>query len=1052
MHLIVSLRVSFPLPTGRTDGFCAGLQSKDRFVVGWRRLSTLVIGMVCAAISSSLGQEIATDWRTTSADASSGAETGFTFDRLATTGWSSAIHADALHTESLTFGMDALRQVNYLKITPRTNGNGEVIGLPVNFSVQWSAGAGWNDARSFSHVPRPADGSAFIVRLPLTVTANALRITAAVLGEDLAGNYALQVAEVSAGYDPAAGAVDQPLATVGASSVDGGGWEAANAIDGNLSTIWSSTTHSTSASSEWLQFGLNGGAHATVNYIKLRPRFSARALGFPIDFSVSYYDGTTWKTAVSHADFPNPTTDEWIILPLPAVDSYQFKITATRLGTVGANNSIGDFVFQLADVAVGYDIGLEQLSFLGNATYALSDGATNQVSTGASSSSAIAGTNWATANAIDGNLSTLWSSLTRTSASNTEWIRFGFSGGANATINYIRIRPRFNSPLGRALGFPVNFTISYNNGGIWTTAQTHSSFTTPTTADWVLLPLPTVGATQVQVTATTLGTDDVGNYVFQLAEIVAGYDVALENAYQLGKSVSGNRLEVRNVGSESFTNPSELGNWVYDTRNPLITPGAGNNIYAPSVVRNGTGWNIYYGGWDTTNTHDQILMTTSADDFMSFGGRSLQIASGTQNHVNNVCVVKTATDQWKMMFTSLPYGSPPRNKPMVATSTNGTTWTPSEGNTSALLTMSGYTDASNSAWTTADVNGGNHFLYENGTYHMWFDDFNNFKVHYATSTNFKDFTYQGVALNEVKVCNDAKAFSYGGLRQYLWAYHLNGGKVWYSTGTAVTTPSASKVLFSSNGAADAYIVAPCFVTDGTRLYGALYGAGAVSGLTKNRIFAKWLQKKVVFTTTSLATLGGTANQSYGPDRQQLAMDPAKTVVTGRFSIYDTDGVSLLYVSPQVTIRKGDVWNYTGQSTILESPPASVLHSSYSSWISKFAVNDMTHTGDPDGDSLNNLLEYVLDDDPGTSNQTKLPTFGISDAQYVFAYNRREGSGSDTSQSVQHSDDLVSWIDIPVAPGTQINFGTPLGGLEPVAVVIPPSSAGKRFARLKVTLR
>lgn len=138
-------------------------------------LPTLVIGMMFAAFSSSLGQEIATDCRTTNASASSGAETGLAFDGLPFTGWSSATHADALHTESLSFGMDALRQVNYLKITPRTDDSGQAIGFPVNFSVEWAAGKEWNYVQTFSHVPRPADDSAFTIRMPLTVTASGLR-------------------------------------------------------------------------------------------------------------------------------------------------------------------------------------------------------------------------------------------------------------------------------------------------------------------------------------------------------------------------------------------------------------------------------------------------------------------------------------------------------------------------------------------------------------------------------------------------------------------------------------------------------------------------------------------------------------------------------------------------------------------------------------------------------------------------------------------------------------------------------------------------------------
>ncbi len=231
--------------------------------------------------SPSLGQEIATDWRTVSASVSSGAETGLAFDRLPLTGWSSATHADALHTESLTFEMEALRQVNYLKLTPKTNDSGQVIGFPVNFSVEWASGGEWNYVQTFSHVPRPTDGSAFIVRLPLTVAANALRVTAGVLGDDLAGNYGFQVAEVSAGYDPAAGAMDHPITTGSASSVDGSSSAVTNAIDGNLSTTWSSTTHSTSASTEWFELQLRQRRTSNRELHQNSPAFQRPSTRFP---------------------------------------------------------------------------------------------------------------------------------------------------------------------------------------------------------------------------------------------------------------------------------------------------------------------------------------------------------------------------------------------------------------------------------------------------------------------------------------------------------------------------------------------------------------------------------------------------------------------------------------------------------------------------------------------------------------------------------------------------------------------------------------------------
>ena len=55
------------------------------------------------------------------------------------------------------------------------------------------------------------------------------------------------------------------------------------------------------------------------------------------------------------------------------------------------------------------------------------------------------------------------------------------------------------------------------------------------------------------------------------------------------------------------------------------------------------------------------------------------------------------------------------------------------------------------------------------------------------------------------------------------------------------------VLFQNVSAQDRYIVALGFVTKGTQLLGALYGAGPVESLDQNQIFARWLQKKVLIT-------------------------------------------------------------------------------------------------------------------------------------------------------------------------------------------------------------
>ena len=1002
---------------------------------------------------STVTPQTATNWPTFSATASSispGCPASNACDGDGGTAWASATHAKAFHSESLAFWMDASHPVNYIKIYPLTIG-GSSVGIPVNFHVESASGASWNYVGSFSHVSRPVGGAPFIVRLPATLNTNGLRIVAEVLGNDLAGNYAFEVAEVSAGYDSSAGTPDQVLAAASASSVGSPGQEAANVIDGNFPTLWSSGTNAAASATEWIQFGFKGGGHSRVNYVKMRPHFSGRALGFPVDFAISYYDGSKWTTALINTGFPNPTADDWIVLPIAAVDAYQIKITATKLGTDGTSNAVGNYVFQLAEVGAGYDPGFNGLSLLGNSTYGLSAGSIDQVSASGTASSTV-GTGWAASNATDGNLSTLWSSAGHGKTPGaTEWIKFGFVGSGHASVNYLKILPRYSAALGRTLCFPVSFTVAYSpdNGVTWTTVATQSGYPMPTTDDWVVIPFPAVDAYQLKVTATTLGTDDSGNCYFQLAEIAAGYDADFLKVAALGNNVIGDKVEIRNVGSDAFITNAQLGNWVYDTRNPIVTPGAGNNIYAPSVVFTGSGWNIYFGGWDAVGAHDQLSMTTCPDNFLTFGSHSLLIANGEFSHVNNPCVVQTDTNQWKMICTVL-LRNPVLNKPMAATSADGNTWTPSSGIASALINMNGYTDATNADWTTADVNGSNHFLYENGVYHMFFDDFvtKNNRVQYATSTDFKNFTYRGVALNEWKICNDVKKFSYGGQSNYLWAYHLNGNHVWYSTGTSIAAPSPSSVLFSNNGSADTYITSPCFVTDATRLYGSLYGAGAPSSLNQNRIFATWLQKKVVFTATSGTTIGTSGNQSYGPDRQQVATSAIQSVGTGRFSVYDTDGVSLLYVSPVLTLRKGDVWQYRGPGNAAEPAPPS--YSSYDTWISGFPVGDTTAGGDPDGDGIPNLLEFVLNGNPGRADAASLDALS-SGSYLVFSFDRRVDSIGATTQIFQYGYDLKSWTDIPLAAGPMVALGPPSGGLQSVIVTIPRNGAAKTFGRLKVIL-
>jgi hypothetical protein len=226
------------------------------------------------------------------------------------------------------------------------------------------------------------------------------------------------------------------------------------------------------------------------------------------------------------------------------------------------------------------------------------------------------------------------------------------------------------------------------------------------------------------------------------------------------------------------------------------------------------------------------------------------------------------------------------------------------GTPSTLIAMNGY-----AGWANADVNGGN-VVYEDpsGLWHLYFIDFKAFPgVYHATSSDFVHFDYVGKALGDGMVVNDWKAFSYGGTTFYVGAYHMNGQKVWLTVGSSLDAPPPPFVAFTNAGSADQYIVAAGLVQDGARVLGILYGAGAVSALDQNRIFAQWLQKKVIFSNASLRW--GDVERAKGPNAVHVFTADPNSIETGRFELYDTDGTSLLYKSPVVTMRVGDTFAY-----------------------------------------------------------------------------------------------------------------------------------------------
>lgn len=534
---------------------------------------------------------------------------------------------------------------------------------------------------------------------------------------------------------------------------------------------------------------------------------------------------------------------------------------------------------------------------------------------------------WPVSALVDGNVDTQWTSTGYVDANHTEWVTVTLD--TVRPVNYIKLYPRVLN--GQIYSFPSSFTVSWYDGSQWITSFTQSNFPSPQRADYVVLPLPsTVSTFSILISASVLQPDNFGNYYFQLGEVAVGYDAAYSKLAYLGNNGAASEIEIRNMGGGAF-DAGKMAVWNYDKRNPLLS-GKDNyscaspwkNIYGASALYMGSNaWNVYFGGWDgSCVTNDEISMVTTADGFASISSHQLIISHGSFTNVNNTSVVKPPSGAVELVYTTWIDGSDSfgtnRNKPAYSLSGDGTNWNPSSGTTTTRLTMANYPD-----WEAADVNGTNVIHFENGTWYLYWKAQDSI-VRYSTSTDGKNFVYQGPLLpvadqSNSRGVNDLKKIN----GTYVWAYHFNSENVWYSIGTTPTASAATQLLFSSTTQPvlgnDRCIVSAGLVTDGIRLYGLLYGAGPMpdggtqcygqglpNQLSRNAIYARWLQKKAVFqnANTTLAWM-----KSNGPDAAIVMMVPGNNIETGTVSIYDSDGTTLLYTSPSITMKQGDIWEY-----------------------------------------------------------------------------------------------------------------------------------------------
>jgi hypothetical protein len=365
-------------------------------------------------------------------------------------------------------------------------------------------------------------------------------------------------------------------------------------------------------------------------------------------------------------------------------------------------------------------------------------------------------------------------------------------------------------------------------------------------------------------------------------------------------------VEIQGVAAGEF-NPTNWQNdqlnWVPDVRLPFIPPRQGGvfrNTYAPSAVEDGNGWRLFYGGWDGVPTGNDSVYSLATRDFIDFDQHRLVIDHGDFIHVNNVNVEKLADGKFHMICTVYP-DHRDTNKPAYFESDDGSKWNgvaePYAAPMKDILKINGYPP-----FAKGDFNGANVLLWNGSKWLLYFNNWNDDgKLYWAQGDSPHALNLGGTSLNTNHAVNDVKKFKSGGKDWYVMGLHKNTDTLWYSLSNDGLKFQEQKTLFTHLNDQDRYIVALGFVVKGSRVLGVVYGAGAVSSLDRNRLFARWLQKRVMITGND--GVPHAADGSLGPDRQWLkAAGPIKGVMR----VLDEDGVTLLG-SREVTLTPGSVY-------------------------------------------------------------------------------------------------------------------------------------------------
>ena len=407
-------------------------------------------------------------------------------------------------------------------------------GFPQEFKIEVSSDAGetWVQVATGTaaqdengHVADPVT-----VNLEAT-TGNRVRITATKLGNaDNATQYALQLAEVEIMGETAEAPTPDSSVNIAPNAttikaetpvwvLDWMKWPML--IDGNKADGFYTSEFETSADvTKIIQFDFE--KTYKIDRVVLYPAKDKGSLvGFPVDFTVSVWNGTSWVVVATEQ---NASASGAFEIEFDAIEANAVCVKATKLG----RESGGKYALMLAEMEI---YGTETATQLNPAEDMEAPG-TDKPGTGVPGTDEPGATEnvapvgaieaetpvWAVdwmkwPMLIDGNTNDgFYTSEFETSADVTKIIQFDFE--KTYKIDRVVLYPAKDK--GSLVGFPVDFTVSVWNGTSWVVVATEQNASASGAFE---IEFDAIEANAVCVKATKLGQESGGKYALMLAEM-----------------------------------------------------------------------------------------------------------------------------------------------------------------------------------------------------------------------------------------------------------------------------------------------------------------------------------------------------------------------------------------------------------------------------------------------------------------------------------------------------------------------------------------------------